>query len=172
MRTRLTIALALAVLLAAGLAAQHNAGMTPYAVYGHTYVADGVASVTVNGTTYVKLTQFTTGSGVGVTWDAGQDSATILYGGVYDLSFNVSFTGTADKVYDCAVFGGSAGTTELNMVHTTAIWKSVEGFLTIGARGIAIVATNDVLSVRCHGTSAGDVMVVQDGSFVVLKLGS
>jgi hypothetical protein len=160
----------IAALLITGLLYAQNTGLAPYPVYGHTYVADGVASVTVTAS-YVMLTQFTTATAQGVTWDAGGDYATVSKAGLYDISFNVSFTGTDGKVYDCAVFGGASGTTELNQVHTTTIWKSVEGFMTEGARGLVTLAANDILSVKCHGAAAGDVMVVQDGSFTLIKIG-
>lgn len=137
--------------------------------YGSTTVADGAVSVTV-GATSTAITQFTTAVSVGMTWDAGANVATIVQAGLYDVSFHLSYTGTNARRYICSVYGGAAGTTELLAVHASSTWITNEATENIDARGLLTLAASDVMSVKCHGSNANDVMVVQDGQFLLVRI--
>lgn len=141
----------------------------PGPFYGAAYGADQSTAMTDIGTTYTTVTAFTASAGRGITWDAGNDIATITNAGIYFITVQASFSGTGSSEFECAIH--TADTTEEDEVHLSRKLGTGGDVGSASANGVLTLAASATVRLKCKGDNAGDDMTPQDVQMTILKIG-
>lgn len=123
--------------------------------YAEIFVDDGVTAQTVaTGTTYTKLTHFTTnGQYSNCTPDATNDKITLTKAGKYQVIGSFSFSGTANSNWRIALF--NAGTEE-ECIHLSRKLGADGDVGSASFSGIIIATTSTDIDVRTRHDSVGN----------------
>lgn len=137
--------------------------------YGGIYVTGGAGTQSLSATTWTKVTQFAAdgASSSGVTPAHGTDTITVADAGIYHVSFQVSYTGTTNGVYDLAVYWNSVQQDQVHIQRKIGTGSDVGSAGTSGHVNASSGSTDFELWVYSDG--ANDFNLVE-GQLVVTKV--
>lgn len=139
--------------------------------YGEIYVADGSTAQTSIGTTPAKITGFAAnGLSEGTTPDHTSDQITVGSDGVYHISFNCSWTGTTNAVYE--LHGRLNGAEQGNLgIHRKIGTGTDVG--SAGFQGFLTLSASDIITVYVESGNGGgtDTFTPVDMNLTVTKVG-
>jgi len=139
-------------------------------VFGHIYVDNNSTSQGSIGTSFVKMVNFATdGLSDGVTTDATNDKLTIDYDGVYEVSFDVAFSGSSNTTFEIHAFKNGTELVEVGSIRKIGLSGDV-GALAKSQTPINLVAT-DELDLRIKADGAGSSITAQYLSLYVKRIG-
>ena len=143
-----------------------------YLGYGNIYVASGSTAQTTSGTanTYTTLTCFTTdGPDNGsVTTDAANDRLTLATG-IYQITFNATFTATNNHTFLFRCFNSTAATAFANTVgknHTNSTDPHQIGFSAL----ISVTGTTNIV-VQVASTNTSQPFTINEANFIAVRVG-
>ena len=143
-----------------------------YSGYGNIYVASGATAQTTSGTanTYTTLTAFTTdGPDNGaVTADAANDRLTLATG-IYQITFNATFTATNNHTFLFRCFNSTTATAFANTVgknHTQSTDAHQVGFSGL----ISVTGTTNVV-VQVASTGTSQPLTINEANFIAVRVG-
>lgn len=145
---------------------------TTYRGYGEIYVASGSTAQTTSGTanTYTTLTAFTNdGPDNGsVTADSANDRLTLATG-VYQVTFNATFTATNNHTFLFRCFNSTAATAFANTVaknHTHSNDPHQVGFDAL----ISVTGTTNII-VQVASTDVSQSLTISNANFIAVRVG-
>jgi hypothetical protein len=143
--------------------------------YGELYVTDGAGTqdLTTAGTAY-KINQFTAdGASLNTTPAHANDKITATYAGLYRVDLSMSFSGTASKWFEIAIYTGPSGSTteETNLMCKRALGAGGD-VGAVGISGLVTLAASDDVEVYVKSQSNGDDIVVEFANLTIQKIGS
>ena len=143
-----------------------------YSGYGDIYVASGSTSQTTSSTanTYTTLTAFTTNGldNGAVTADAANDRLT-LGTGIYQITFNATFTATNNHTFLFRCFNSTAATAFANTVtknHTQSTDPHQVGFSGL----ISVTGTTNVV-VQFASADTSQPLTINEANFIAVQVG-
>lgn len=143
-----------------------------YLGYGDIYVASGSTSQTTSGTanTYTTLTCFTTdGPDNGsVTTDAANNRLTLATG-IYQITFNATFTASNNHTFLFRCFNSTAATAFANTVgknHTHSTDAHQVGFSGL----ISVTGTTNIV-VQVASTDTSQPFTISEANFIAVRVG-
>jgi len=137
--------------------------------YGEIYAHEGSATQELTTTgTYYQITQFTAnGDSNGVTADHTGDDLTILYGGTYLVTVSISFNGTANSTYHCSIHVDGVEQEDLELDRRLGAGGDTGN---AGITGLLVLASDEVVDLRCEGDSNGDDIAVTSVNLSVMSI--
>ena len=139
--------------------------------YGNLYADDAVtaAQVLASAGVFEKVIAFDKAgeSSAGVTPNIGTYDLTINDGGVYEVFYNVSFEGTANKDFEFAVFVDGVQEAAAHTIRTTSGAGEIGS---VNGVFVSTISAAEVVDVRAAPESNGDSLTVHFGSLVVHEL--
>ena len=141
--------------------------------FGEIYVAGGATPQTTSGTanTYTQVTAFTTNgaSATGVTPVASSDKLTLVNAGIYQITFNATFTASNNHTFLFRCYNSTAASAFANTVtknHTQSTDPHQVGFSAL----ITVTANQDVI-VQVASTDTSQPFTISDANFIAVQLG-
>lgn len=136
--------------------------------YGELYDNVGTSTITTNGTTYVKWAGSTVGNTKGVTGDITNDNLTIDagQGGVYKISYSVTFNANTADAYYWSVNVAGSGIGKMRMISNVV---TTGASYTINGVGIVTLAATNTIDLGCFSTN-GRIVTVTYANLNVVKI--
>jgi hypothetical protein len=137
-------------------------------------VHNNAVPMTDIGTTYTQVTAFDTSLVASASFplftvDAGHDTITIVRAGMYLVGFQISFSGTANSTFECAVFKNT--NTEMDAAEFRRKLGAAGDVGSASGIGIFMLAATDTIMLKCHGDTAGDDMLPTNVQVALARIG-